>query len=564
MTSAPSTCAAVLQSASRHGQPLARGKIPALAPFALAVLLASASFWMFTRNNDFPLDYHPDERGKVLQVIDPAQSRNFNHPLLMLETANAARILFHVPNDERAIAISGRWTSAGLAAIAALAFAMAGYCAGGYRGLLVCGSMAALCPALDVYAHFFKEDTSLVAGLAIAMLGASWLVATDRRWNQRIAIALMGVGCGAAISGKYIGVAAVLPCLVAIFLAPTIKRRSLSLRAFAFALAVAASIVVSSFRAFESFFPPRLVPVASRKIVEEFLHATTGHDGLTLAVPNSFSVGVATSEMMPHVWLFIALGTVLLVSRRLWNRPLAITAAFLATFAVTLSFSAFPFPRYALPLTMFGYFVAGQLITAVLVQITQPRWLNWAAFVIVLGVILAAQGTRIWRFNTQFADDSRQRLREWVARNLGNVTTLLVEDFTVLDGAGDPWRHPDQSRIQARILRAGSIADRALTIDQLRMAGIDYVVVAEPKYERYFRPGTRAVLAAQQEDFMQHQRLYRELFAHTKLVWASKPSPPSHAYVNPELRVYHLSETIADATPETPLISLPRDRPTAH
>jgi hypothetical protein len=97
------------------------GRLLLFAPFALALLLAGASLWMFTQNNDFPLDYHPDEPGKVAQLMHPDQIRNFNHPLLMLETANAVRVGLGVDSDERAIAIAGRWTSAALAAVAVLA-----------------------------------------------------------------------------------------------------------------------------------------------------------------------------------------------------------------------------------------------------------------------------------------------------------------------------------------------------------------------------------------------------------------------------------------------------------
>jgi hypothetical protein len=539
-----------------------RGRLLVVAPFALALLLASTSLWMFTRNNDFPLDYHPDEPGKVAQLMHPAQMRNFNHPLLMLEAANAIRIGLGVHDDERAIVIVGRWTSAALAAIAVLALAIAGYFCAGYQGLLMCGGMVALCPALNVYAHFFKEDTALLAGLAGALAGASWLVATNQRLAQWAAAVVMGAGCAAAVSGKYIGVAAVGPCLAAIFLAPRTEPRSLLLRFLAFAIPVATSILAINFRAFQNFFLPRLGPAALEKIVEEFFHATTGHDELALTVPNTFSLQIGISEWMPHVWLFMAIGIASLGTRGLLNRSTAVAGAFLLTFAVVLSYSAFPFPRYALPITVLSYFVAGQLMACVLRQMKEPKWLNRAAFVTCLGLIGAVQGAQCWRLSMQFADDSRQRLREWVARHLAEHTAILAEDFTSLDGAGDPWRYPHQSRIQARIVRTGSVAD-APTIDHLKAAGVDYVVVAEPKYERYFRPGVHSVSYARQEDVLRRQQFYNELFARAELVWSSIPSPPSHAYVNPELRVYRLPDPtaiISDVarTPRSGTSSLPQ------
>ena len=127
----------------------------------------------------------------------------------------------------------------------------------------------------------------------------------------------------------------------------------------------------------------------------------------------------------------------------------------------------------------------------------------------------------------QFADDSRQRLREWAALHLGEQTAILAEDYTALDGVGDPWRFPRQSRIQAQIVRTGSVSDRAPTIDHLKTAGVDYVVVAEPKYERYFRPSIHSVPYARQEDLLRRQRFYSELFSRAELVWSSVPSPPT-------------------------------------
>jgi hypothetical protein len=508
-------------------------------PLALSLLLAGSSLWIFTRNNDFPLDYHPDEPGKVSQLMHPTQIRNFNHPLLMLEAANAVQIGLGVQSDDRAVAITGRWLSAALAAIAVLALAIAGFVCAGYQGLLICGAMAALCPALNVYAHFFKEDTALLAGVAIALAGASWLVATSKRWAQCAATGVMGIGFAAAISGKYIGLAAVGPCLAAILLAPRIEGRSLLLRFLAFVIPAATSILGINFRAFESFFPLRLAPAASGKIVVEFFHSMTAHEDLALSVPNTFSLQVAISELMPHVWVFLGVGVVLSLWRGPPNRSVLVAGAFLLTFAVVLSYSAFPFPRYALPITVLSYFVAGQLLASGLRRMKQSRWLKQVTFVTCLGLVGVIQGAQCWRLNMQFAEDSRQRVREWLA-SLGEQTAVLVEDYTALDGIGDPWRFPRQSQIQAQIVRTGSVADHAPTIDRLKMTGIDYVVVAEPKYERYFRVGIHSVSNAGQGDLLRRQHFYSELFARAELVWSSVPSPPSHAYVNPELRVYRL------------------------
>ena len=404
----------------------------------------------------------------------------------------------------------------------------------------------ALCPALDVYAHFFKEDTALVAGLAVAVLGTRWLIGAQRRWRQLGAAALIGIGCGVAISGKYIGLVAAAPSLLALSLAPRVAGRLT--RVAAFVAAGAASVVAVNVRAFESLFPPRLVPAAFDKLGGEFIHATTGHESLALAVPNSFLLNVSAGELMPDVWLFLVIGGVVLARRAVPTRWTLTFSAFVLAFAVALCWSAFPFPRYALPLTVLLYFLAGQLIAGALGCIDRPKWFRRAAFLGCLGLIVAFQGVQCWRFNAQFAGDSRQRLREWVARNLGKDATVLADDYTALGGKGDPWRHPDQSEVRAHILRWAPPAYPSEKIAQLKPANIDYIAVAEPRYERYFRPGIHATTPTQRENLVRHQQFYRELFAHAELVWHSVPSPPSRAYLNPELRLYRLSRPAPSAT----------------
>ncbi|HLZ02014.1 MAG TPA: hypothetical protein VKR55_07650 [Bradyrhizobium sp.] len=510
-------------------------------PFALALVLASVSLWIFTRHNDFPRDYHPDEPSKIAQLVHPAQERNFNHPLLMLEATNVVRMALGVHNDERAVLLIGRWTSATFAAIAVLALALAGYCFGGCRGLLLCGGMVALCPALAVYAHFFKEDTALLAGLGIAIAGASWLLSATRPQMQWLAAAVMGTGFAAATSGKYVGVAAALPCLAALLVAPRMEPRGLMRRFVAFAVPAAAVTLMVNFRAFQDLV--MLTPAASQRVVGEFFHATTGHDGLALGVPNAFLLRVSVSELLPDAWAFVAVATLLLLVR---PRALALSemvgGVFLLTFALVLSWSAFPFPRYALPVTVLGYFVAGQMMNSALQRLERPIWFKSAAFAGCVVLIVAVQGAQVWRFNKQFADDSRQRLREWVASHVEEQAAILAEDFTVLEGAGDSWRYPTQNRIAARIIRVGSVADRAPTFEQLKMSGVDYVAVAEPKYERYFRPGVHSTSSEGANQVAQHRRFYEDLFARAELVWSSAPSPPSHAYLNPELRLYRLPD----------------------
>src|SRR5581483_11400002 len=180
--------------------------------------------------------------------------------------------------------------------------AFAGYCTGGYPGLLLCGAIVALCPALVVYAHFFKEDTALLAGLGITIAGATWLTKANQQWAQGVAAVVMGVGFAAASSGKYVGAAALFPCVMALVFAAKGGPGDLMKRIACFAVPAFSLLLLINFRAFENFI--LLTPTASSKVTDEFLHGVTGHDDLTLGIPNAFLFRVSVSELLPDVWLF--------------------------------------------------------------------------------------------------------------------------------------------------------------------------------------------------------------------------------------------------------------------
>ena len=50
--------------------------------------------------------------------------------------------------------------------------------------------------------RFFRHLTIMVA-----MLGACWVVSAKKLWSQLIAAMVLGIGVGAAASGKYVGAA---------------------------------------------------------------------------------------------------------------------------------------------------------------------------------------------------------------------------------------------------------------------------------------------------------------------------------------------------------------------
>lgn len=547
-----------------------------LAAVAVALGVALLAFWLFTRHNDFPVNYHPDEGSKVEQLLDPQRGRNFNHPLLMLETAELAQRAFGVPDDERAALLLGRRVSAALAAVAVAALAGVGYVLYGWRGLLVCGFTMALCPPLLVYAHYFKEDTALIAGMAVALLGACLVIRARGMATILVACLVMGIGCAAGMGGKYVGAAMLLPCLFALLIRASSRWWHDALYTLLFLVVTAVGVVVINAAAFESLLPPVLHAQANYRIRAEFEHGTTGQRDLGLITPNLYAAKVALSELMPHQTLFIVAGIAVLllagphVRRTQRGRPETVLAVTMLTWLIVLSFNSIPFPRYALPITISLYLVGAALAAHAISLLARARedggtpgdaraagsaWMHHGALAAVLCVIVLFQGWRCLNFNHQFLADSRHELRQQIAAQVPADARIVADGYTDLGRAGDPWRHPEQPRLMQRIDARMFAADAAWSIDELAATGVTHVAVAAPSYERFFVPGVRA-LAGQDETLLRRRRFYAELFQRGELLWHSVPQPPTHGHVNPSLHLYRLP---AAAPAHTEFV--PRARP---
>src|SRR4051794_18504521 len=156
----------------------------ALRRLGLLVFLAltfMTALFLYTRHNDEPSWFHPDEDGKAAQVSS-GRYRNFKHPLLLLEATELMTRLrhpqIHIPRglptefrdfapfpvgestaDHQTIVQDGRLVSAIFGATAATCLAAAGYLAFGWTGLLLSAAMLVLCPQLLLYSHDMKEDS---------------------------------------------------------------------------------------------------------------------------------------------------------------------------------------------------------------------------------------------------------------------------------------------------------------------------------------------------------------------------------------------------------------------
>ncbi len=538
-----------------------------------SLLLWAACFGLYTRHYDvLPARYHPDEPGKAAQIIE--DDRNFNHPLLMLEVTQWAVAWSDTPREEEAVTQVGRLVIAGMAATAIVAFALIGFTLRRWPGFIGVGIVAALCPPWIMYAHYFKEDPALVMGLAVSLLGLTWF------WRGRCtpALVLAGIGCGLAVSGKYVGLIA-LPWVLLWSLPPSRKGiwwHRLTRWPIVVLWAVLVTLLIN-WRAlgdFDHFW---------RAMGNEAEHGVTAHSGVMGFRPNWYW---ATAVWYDLTWPVItlagwyALRLTWLCSRtarrcvarrgsRVLGQGISLggelsLALFAVAYFVMMLYSPLPFNRYILPVTMLVYVLAGLGAADLATTVAglrwrgsrratpasddqdpsplshQRPWVQRVALSLTLLAVLMVHVPLTLDYLSQFPQDSRLRLQRWLLANLPPNSRLLQDYY-----AGLPhwsFRNPSPDRTRLWIVPTGFMAAEYGDFDNLRRRRINYVVVADVAYGRYLTPWLQAE-PGHEASFIQRRAFYERLFHEGELVWDSRndlPLHPSRTWTSPLLRVYRV------------------------
>ena len=491
--------------------------------------------------------YHPDERDKARQVAGNA--RNFNHPLLMLNTTQGVTDALGVSKDQQQVVVWGRRINAGFAATAVLALGWAAYFLQGRMAMLAVSLLTGLNHDLLIYAHHFKEDVALVMGLSVF---AMTLALHSKRASWFSALCL-GVGCGLAVSGKYVGLVTVPLALLVLSwecLQATVapigaslrpRRRDVGwrlLRLPIFVLALSATLSIIHRRVFHSW------DAFVNSFAREFNHGLTEHSGLTSARPNLYWIEALGLHLSPMILGLAGLFVLMLIAcrrppRGSW-RMLALSLLMLGVVLMC----PIPFHRYLLPVLVLSTFLAG-LGWAMAWQwsLDQPhpgiRRPGQIGLVLLSLVLVFMQGRLCLNYLDQILEDSRMRLEAWMMEN-GPEGSRIVQDFygglPVMNNLGG--KDPTLPRWEVRL--PGVHAASAGSLAQLRRQGYTHVIVCELAYSRYFNPYLRPI-PSHQEEVQRHRQFYEDLFREGQLIWQYDPDPPSYSYINPPLRVYRLA-----------------------
>ena len=486
---------------------------------------------LFTRDNGFSFSYHPDEDGKTFQIIQ--RERNFHHPLLMLNVTDLAVHLARVPLTSQNVAIAGRWVSAAFAAGAVAALAVIGFYRGGWIAAWAVGLLVATHGKLYEAAHYFKEDTALVFGLAIFFLAAEKFSRAPAPRTMRF----LGVGSAVSVSGKYIGILALL------FAIPLVWRAvAVPMRWKTFWMGFIATFLVLN-------LPPTTHPSSPfRSLKREVVGVTEGHRGMTQKVPHAKYVPELREDLARGVLVFaaVALLAVVITPRKRIGAEWALVLFPIVYFTV-ISCSPKTGGRYLLPTTTlvcalsglgvidFTRFVLGKLGCIGTSPLLRLLW-NVAVAGIALPLLTAFQLPLLRASMNEFRHDDRVELAAWIRANVP-ADAIIVEDHRVnlfAPAAGDESGKP---QVPQRVLDNDYAADLG-TLDEMRTWGIVYVAVSQRAFDRFFSKNLKP-RDSEKADYARRKEFYTRLFAEAELVREFKSQ--GNIYLQPGLRLYKLA-----------------------
>ena len=454
----------------------------------LLVVLFAAAFVLFTQDNRHPFYYHPDEYGKAKQVVDGSRSYNFNHPLLLLNVARPLKSLWSKKaGDTKPVKIqnateAGRTASALFAALAVVALAVAGYLIGGLAAGIGAAIVALFQPMLLEHAHIFKEDTALTMGLALSIMAAALF------WKKPACgkrAAFLGVAVALAVSGKYVGLTALVIALPVILFAPGEKRGR---RIGIFAAGFFATFLLCNSQVFTH------LGLWRESFNREVGYSLKGHRGLLAQDSVTYYKQWFGNTVSIAAVIFLALNALNLATTAR-RRSLADWLIFLFPFAFTAMLMASPrvSDRYFLPAAMLfnlnalvGVGLSAEWFTRAFGKF---RCAGQVAFVtLALCIGWGGQFGKFRATRAQFKVDDRRELEAWMNASLPADSKVVQDDAIHLP---DPDDHKQQgiTREFKHTVTTREFAPDLGSIAELRAQGIRYVVTSPKKSRRYTSGG---------------------------------------------------------------------------
>lgn len=493
-----------------------------------SLALFVATLLMDTRHNQFPYFYHPDEPVKVEQLR--TGNWNYHHPMLLLSTAKLAVNLSGAPAEEQRIVEIGRWVSAMFTALAAVALSLLAYAWRGWAASISTGLALLLHHQFFELAHYLKEDTALVFGVALTFLVA-FLFAQKPTVTRAAAL---GAGVACAISGKYIGLG-VLVVVIPVLLHTPAEGRASRWMAF-LGMVGAVSLLVNL---------PLIMNLAgfAHSFDREVQLVVHGQQGVTRSVPHAQYLNIFRDNTTPVIWLLLL---VFLAERwrerRFLRRVEWLLIAFPFVYTIALSFSPKSNDRYFLPATGMLILFAGigTIDAAHLLRRWIPiRW-SWpsALLLLLISQIVSLSPPRDWKTLTEyfvaFQHDDNRELIDWVKEHV-SPNAIIAKDSRIL--LPDPGSSRDLKRFEplSQTILAKKFAADVGTIEEQRKMGVTYLAVSETDYGRFFLKDVHPK-KNEAADFERRKTFYETLKREGDLLFQRERG--TVLYLHPGIRLY--------------------------
>jgi hypothetical protein len=493
-----------------------------LALLALAAaLLFAATLLLDTRQNGFPFFYHPDEPDKVNQLI--TGKWNFHHPLLMLGTAEKVKRALHAPDKEQALVILGRWVSAAFAAGGVVCFALLAWRVRGWSAFWIVGLLLLTQHQVYELAHYFKEDTSFLFAISLALLTLHF---HHRKPGWATAL-IVGGACGLCLSAKYLGAVMIIPAAVIMVAAQRGKR----IGGWQWALFAGGFIAVAAAVNFPVFTHMDVFTHSFGRETELVANGEAGYTGGQVAIFDYLRMMVINTT--PAVWVLVIAELIFLWKRRdAFDWTMAI---FPFAFILMLSCSTKTNDRYFLPITAAFHYLAG-LGAVDLPEILSGKWKAFLQPWVAAAVALAVNLGFLAPYLIAFAHDDRTEMLQWIRANVPPTAEIAGEDRADLPNPKRNERLAVQPLLPQRVIEARYAADLGPTPQAVAAKGISYIVISESDYGIFFRKAAATHLSP---EFQRKRQFYDVLFRDYQPLWERDRG--TGIYLHPGLRIYRLT-----------------------
>lgn len=475
-------------------------------PIKVALIFFIACIVWFGRDLNFSAYAHPDERNKINQILD--SDYNFNHPLLMLNSARIIALALEKTNEFEAVKLIGRSISVLYASLAVAVFTLAMGRLYGQWVAVACGFFLISNPDLLEFAHYFKEDPTLLLGISLTVL--SMVIYST---HACLATTLL---CGAAaaltFSGKYAGIF-VMP--FAAYVVVALSQNKLRDIIF-FLLAFAVAFLTINFPAILA------LEQATGSLDREIVRLSGADQEVPRNVPHGNYTKMYSRTASPVMLGLLGVYVWELFRRRFQLSPVewAITLMPITYFLI-LSFIPVISSRYFLPCgAMFACLSA--VGVGVVAKYRFGKWI-YASLIILSLVFLAPKLVKV---NNGFQEDHVGELAYYLENKLPKNSLLLVAKWI-----GIP-------PIKAPAIKNHSFVPGD-TMEKLRNEGYTHVLLEKVHYRNFIEKKLNKTNLSDQ-DFFKLKVFYESLFSRATLLRHWKQS--DNKYLGKEMVLFSLQE----------------------